>query len=553
MPPFIRILLCLLCLSSGLFAQKEVSPTGKMTSLARIWGFLKYYHPAIAAGQLDWDQELITRIRELQEPFTPIQLDRYYQNWINSLSDVKPCKKCMPVPKADSLSRNLDWAWTNSWSDSLQMQLNHIRNNRYQGKLYYAGQFPGVGNTSFKNENAFMSQVFPPEEMRLLALFRYWNVIEYFYPYKYMTDIPWSRTLEDMIPSFRAAGDSIAYYAALLQLASRLNDGHAVVSAPFWKDYSTDPVSGEYHPPFRCKIIGKGALVTQLLDEEKCRQMDIRIGDWVLEWNGKRIAELVEEKKQFFSASNPGALKLKMEYVFLNRNENQAEARMERQGQAFSKTIPLFKRKELKPPEQPKPDSWKQINDSVAYINPGVLRTDMVDLIFEHLLDKKFWIMDLRSYPEFMISKLMVWMNTEKKPFYQASRPVLSYPGVFNYSGPIYTEKKGNKVFQGQVLLLVNENTMSRAEFTCMALQTAARTITIGRPTAGADGNVSVVVLPGGYNAWFTGIGIYYPDGRPTQRSGVDIQITVRPSPEGLIAGKDEILERALDWTRNGK
>ena len=43
---------------------------------------------------------------------------------------------------------------------------------------------------------------FPSEEYRLLALFRFWNVINYFYPYKDLLDTSWSTVLTDFIPRF---------------------------------------------------------------------------------------------------------------------------------------------------------------------------------------------------------------------------------------------------------------------------------------------------------------------------------------------------------------
>jgi C-terminal processing protease CtpA/Prc len=51
----------------------------------------------------------------------------------------------------------------------------------------------------------------------------------------------------------------------------------------------------------------------------------------------------------------------------------------------------------------------------------------------------------------------------------------------------------------------------------------------------------------------FTGLGVYYPDGRPTQRIGIVPDIEVRPTLAGLRAGRDEVLERALEYLRTGR
>ena len=83
-----------------------------------------------------------------------------------------------------------------------------------------------------------------------------------------------------------------------------------------------------------------------------------------------------------------------------------------------------------------------------------------------------------------------------------------------------------------------------------MALQKSMNAMVVGSRTAGADGNISWVPLPGGYRTAFSGIGVYYPDGRETQRVGILPDILVRPTIQGIRAGWDEVLERAIDVAR---
>lgn len=49
------------------------------------------------------------------------------------------------------------------------------------------------------------------------------------------------------------------------------------------------------------------------------------------------------------------------------------------------------------------------------------------------------------------------------------------------------------------------------------------------------------------------GFGVYYPDGTNTQRAGVRIDVPVHATVEGLRAGRDEILEKALEIVRTGE
>jgi C-terminal processing protease CtpA/Prc len=86
-----------------------------------------------------------------------------------------------------------------------------------------------------------------------------------------------------------------------------------------------------------------------------------------------------------------------------------------------------------------------------------------------------------------------------------------------------------------------------------MAFQTAPGAIVIGSTTAGADGNVSALSLPGGIYTAFSGISILYPDGRETQRTGIIPDIIVRPSIDGIKSNTDDLVEKAVELINSEK
>ena len=42
-------------------------------------------------------------------------------------------------------------------------------------------------------------------------------------------------------------------------------------------------------------------------------------------------------------------------------------------------------------------------------------------------------------------------------------------------------------------------------------------------------------------------IGVYYPDGKETQRIGIIPDIKIKPTIRGIIEGRDEMLEKAIE------
>ena len=107
--------------------------------------------------------------------------------------------------------------------------------------------------------------------------------------------------------------------------------------------------------------------------------------------------------------------------------------------------------------------------------------------------------------------------------------------------------------YKGTVAILVNESTQSNAEYTAMALQVAPHAKIIGSQTAGADGDVSEIYLPGNIKTLISGVGVYYPDGKTTQRIGIIPDIKVCQTIKGIKKGQDEVLDRAIKYIKTDK
>ncbi|MBY0162034.1 hypothetical protein H0178_40700 [Cytobacillus firmus] len=92
-------------------------------------------------------------------------------------------------------------------------------------------------------------------------------------------------------------------------------------------------------------------------------------------------------------------------------------------------------------------------------------------------------------------------------------------------------------------------NTSSSSE---QATELEADKVPLLRPTAGADGNLFRITLPGNIKTGISGIGIFYPDKKPTQRIGVQPDIHLDPTIEGIMEGRDEYVEKAVEIIKNG-
>src|SRR5215813_3858156 len=55
-----------------------------------------------------------------------------------------------------------------------------------------------------KGDKPYTEMTYPTAPYRLLALFRFWNIINYFFPYKHLIDRPWEGVLTEYIPKLEA-------------------------------------------------------------------------------------------------------------------------------------------------------------------------------------------------------------------------------------------------------------------------------------------------------------------------------------------------------------
>ena len=103
--------------------------------------------------------------------------------------------------------------------------------------------------------------------------------------------------------------------------------------------------------------------------------------------------------------------------------------------------------------------------------------------------------------------------------------------------------------YTGDVVVLIDESAISQAEHTCLMFEgaTQGRLRFVGTPTNGANGDVTSVSVPGGITMMFSGHDVRHADGRQLQRVGIQPDLMVAPTVAGIAAGRDEILEAALE------
>lgn len=513
--------------------------------LGRVWGFLKYHHPAIATGNYNWDYELFRFLPKYLKAKNDKARNKLLATWINNLGKVKTCKSCEETAKDSPLQPNL--TWMNQLESGLKDKLLHIYANRTQGKHYYIDKTPYVGNPKFKHEAAYPTMTYPDDGFRLLTLFRYWNMIHYFFPYKHLMDENWEDKLAEYIPLFAEAKDELAYEFAAVQLIGDIQDTHANLwggadKIAAWK--------GEFYAPIRVRFVENQLVVVDYYNKEHKEEVGLAIGDVITSINGKSVADIVAEKSAYYPASNePTRLRDIGEDILRSNNQEVTLEYTNANATQQNKIIKLYPREALNHYRWYRVGEekcYQLLDNNIGYVTLANIQAEDIDPIKEDFKNTKGIIIDIRNYPSTFVPFLLgSYFISSPTPFVKFTTTNLDNPGEFSFTKELKIPNEG-KAYSGKLIILTNELSQSQAEYTAMAFRAGDNTTIIGSTTAGADGNVSNITLPGGLTTMISGIGVYYPDGGETQRVGIVPDIQLTPTVEGIRAGKDELLEKAI-------
>lgn len=537
------ILLVLLCsiLSFGTaFARKGISETEKLAATAKVWGFLKYYHPTVAKGKFDWDRQLLDLLPLVYNAETKEEYSDIIMAWIESLGNIKICKNCQMESRTDHFEKNLDLSWfkdSDIFTLSLSEKLQFIERNRYQGKPYYINNGGKNSTLIISNEKSYENFDWTVKSMRILSLIRYWNTIEYYYPHKYLIDTKWDKVLLEMIPKFNDPTSELDFHLAMLELVVKIDDSHGY--------FSTELINQHFGLgliPAAFKIIDNKIVLTGFYNKDLAAANDLEVGDIISKIEGITVSEILRENLRYINGSNYST---KLKYAFgkiYPSSSDSVEVEIERKGITKTRKLGRYQRDEFI--SKPNQKDWEIFQDNIGYINLKGIDGKELMHAFDSLENTVGIIIDLRNYPqEFFGNHFKNFLGARNEVITKVIKPDFKYPGKFIVSDQKATTKVSK--YKGKVILLVDEYTQSRAEFTALHIQNGYNVTTVGSQTGGAGGVMIPIEFVGGFQSYFTSSGIFLPDTTPIQRKGLPIDHEVRQSLEGAIESRDEVLDKA--------
>ena len=444
---------------------------------------------------------------------------------------------------------SFEWIEDGDLSKNHKIYLKTLLLNKPDFENSYVSRKLLVGKPAL-HENEFKDRSVIYESMNYLGLTRYWNIINYYFPYRELIPENWSLTYYQMVPEFTNAKNYREYTLATIKLSSKIKDAHGFVFG------HPNPHTESLYPPFWCITVEEGTFISHV----DSLGAPFKRHDQIIEIDGVSTKDRWDYVSSVVSVSNRNKLKV-YSSKFLMTSKDSIKIKVKR-GESFIEAIvPTISLNTIFPKSKEKPAPSKDLcpyeiridsvsGKSYTYVNMGKLKRKDIKRRFARTVRKTdYLIIDSRNYPNLTLGPLSKFLLNDQQVAHHFTEINFDQPGTLKRVVHSKFGGKG-KGYQGQVYILVDHRTLSQAEFTVMILQNHPNSTTIGSQTAGADGDIVRITMPYDLITGFSGLGVFYPDGTPTQQIGIKIDIPVNYHIQDL-KGVDSIMESALELIRN--
>jgi C-terminal processing protease CtpA/Prc len=407
-------------------------------------------------------------------------------------------------------------------------------------------------------DKTYEEMPYPSAEYRVLAAFRIWAVINYFFPYKDLMGEDWNEVLRQFIPRMEVAKDAIDYNLTVAEMVAHIHDSHGSSRSAVLQEYF-----GEARAPVRVRMIEGLPVITGFTNAEAAKDAGLEIGDVILKVDNQDAGDRITERLKYIAQSTPQAgMFYATERSLLRGPKDSIAVFTVRDLHDQVREVRVSRKVDYVP--QTTGDRTGEIlrilPGNIGYADLDRLPASRVDEMFEKFKTCPAIIFDDRGYPHGtawpIAPRLTDKIDVIGAMFKRRDAMSPDFP-----SGELSSSQEVTTFFQrlprtdkwryhGKTVLLIDERTVSQAEHTGLFFEAANGTKFIGSPTEGANGDVTNFSVPGGIYVSFSGQGVWHADGRQLQRVGLQPNIEVRPTLAGIRSGIDEVLERALEYLR---
>ncbi|MFL6448402.1 MAG: S41 family peptidase [Bryobacteraceae bacterium] len=553
------------------------SETDRLVAVAKTWVTVKYFHPFLADRTIDWDKALVDALPRIHSARDVADYRSAVATMLSVLQD--------PLTRVLSLGEKADVPaevapqrtrihyglppHTNGWrgfysgvversAAPVSVMSQPLGSDLTASIRLSEPTAKGAASAALvAHDRDYSEATFPSPELRVLAAYRLWGAVHYFFGYKDLMDEDWDAAFGRLLPKFLAARDALEYNLAVSELVKTLADSHATVESAELKRYF-----GESPLGLRIRLIDRKPVITDVLDDE-AKQKGVRVGDLLTKLDGEALPERVRREASYISGSTQQGLGVLVCQKVLNGSEGSSVSVTTTSPDGTDKEVTLKRsaRYASELVSQRKGEVVRILPGNIGYMDLDRVEDDAVNAAFDRLRDTVGIVFDLRgrfranvrSFASRITSKTNVTGMIVNGPV--LLEPDAPHTGSDSYSASYLSStvipSSDLPKYKGKIVALVDERTADSSELAALFLEAAAKTEFVGSPSAGVVGESTDLALPGGILVSFSGQDVRHANGGPVQRLGIQPSVSAAPTMHGIREGRDEALEKALELFTN--
>lgn len=405
--------------------------------------------------------------------------------------------------------------------------------------------------TTFQNSTNEMPSDTSKEtiETRLASFIKAWNVLRHFYPYWGDAATSPDSIFEQTVQKVFSDISKHDFIETLQLLTVPLNDGQSRVD--FYNGTKESVIASI---PLFAAAIENRIFVKGVIDNDLSKR--IHPGDEILSINGLSASEYLTKKEALISGSQQWKRSKGLAVLF--NGPNHSSVKLKLRTAAGERKIQVPRSVLLPGPQNEffleRRQAARWINEAFYYVDLTAKNVGANPHILQEMDLAKAIIFDLRGTPPATISsaqllnQILEQLTTASNVNYHLYIPEIRYPDFQNVSYKILTQQihPRQKKIKANVYFLTDARTIGSLETYLEIVKDYKLGTLVGQPTAGANGIVNTLLLPGGYRLYFSGILVKNNAGNKLHLAGVVPDIKVELTYKALKEGRDEILERAI-------
>jgi C-terminal processing protease CtpA/Prc len=376
----------------------------------------------------------------------------------------------------------------------------------------------------------------------IAAVVTTWNIMKHFFPYQEELKEKWNEILETSLSIIEKDNLDYSTLWSLKHIAHCLDDGHAVVYTDF--DYTY------FSPPFTCRIINNELYVDFVHSES---DNDINRGSKILEINGTNVQTYIDSLSKQVSASTEIWKNRRLEReLTIGKKDTEITLNILENDSVVSKKFKRNKITEFWINETKK--EFFLLQDSIYYVHIEKLENKKFKKEIPNINKSKGLIIEY-GYPYGGANILQHFTDSNiKSPIWKI--PIKS---LYSFDDTLYVDedKQRGKIKPSKqkitvpTVFITKDNTLSAAETSLDMIKHYKLGTIIGEPTGGANGNVNMFFVKNKkYRFAYTGMKAINNSGEQATK-GIQPDIYVPVTAEGLKNNKDEILDAAIEYIKN--